>query len=108
MKYEGKYKEMAEQFRADGCDDYTIEKFIRQKMEMDEFRKGEGTTDLQAYREWMQIPENVRDMYLHNAFCHNCDVASFAKGYNVRKDKYGIVLEGVCDKCGERIARVID
>lgn len=108
MKYEGKYKEMAEQFKADGCDDYTIEKFIRREMEMDEFRKGEGTTDLQAYREWTQIPENVRDMYIHNAFCHNCGVASFAKGYNVRKDKYGIVLEGVCDKCSERIVRVID
>ena len=28
MNYEGKYKEMAEQFKADGCDDYTIEKFL--------------------------------------------------------------------------------
>lgn len=37
MKYKGKYKEMAEQFRADGCDDYTIEKFILQEMEMNEF-----------------------------------------------------------------------
>lgn len=31
MKCTGKYKEMAEQFWKDGCDEYTIEKFIRQK-----------------------------------------------------------------------------
>ncbi len=37
MKYTGKYIEMAEQFRKDGCDEYTVEKFIRQEMEMDEF-----------------------------------------------------------------------
>lgn len=36
-KYEGKYADMAEQFRKDGCDEYTVEKFIRQEMEMDEF-----------------------------------------------------------------------
>ena len=108
MKYEGKYKEMAEQFRADGCDEYTIEKFIRQEMEMDEFRKGEGTTELDAYREWMKLPEDARDMFLNNALCINCGVASFAKGYNIRRDKYGIVIEGTCAKCGEKIARVVD
>lgn len=108
MRYEGKYKEMAEQFRADGCDEETVEKFIRQEMDMDEFRKDEGTTDLDAYREWMDMPEDVRDMFLHNAFCRNCGVASFAKGYNIRRDKFGIVIEGICDKCGEEIARVVD
>lgn len=108
MKYEGKYKEMVEQFKADGCDDATIEKFIRQEMERDEFRKGEGTTELDAYREWMKLPEDVRNMYLGNAFCANCGVGTFAKGYNVRKDKYGIVIEGVCSKCGQKIAKVVD
>ncbi|MBD5543839.1 MAG: hypothetical protein HDR01_06285 [Lachnospiraceae bacterium] len=41
MKCTGKYKEVAEQFWKDGCDEYTIEKFIKQEMEADEFRKGE-------------------------------------------------------------------
>lgn len=35
-KYKGKYAEMAERFRKDGCDEYTVEKFIRQQMEEDE------------------------------------------------------------------------
>jgi hypothetical protein len=40
MKYTGKYKKMAEEFRKEGCDDATIEKFIRREMEDDEFQKG--------------------------------------------------------------------
>lgn len=42
-KYTGKCAEMAEQFRKDGLDEYTIDKFIRQEMERDEFEKGKGT-----------------------------------------------------------------
>ena len=37
MEYTGKYKEMAEQFRKNGLDEYTIERFIRQEMESDKF-----------------------------------------------------------------------
>ncbi len=44
----------------------------------------------------------------HNAVCLNCGAASFPKGYSIRKEKYELVKEGVCDKCGERIARVVD
>ena len=33
MKYTGKYKKMAEQFRADGLNENQIEKFIREEME---------------------------------------------------------------------------
>lgn len=28
--------------------------------------------DLTAYREWMSWPEERRQLYLHNAFCHTC------------------------------------
>ena len=36
---------MAEAFRKDGCDEYTVEKFIRQEMEQDERKKGCGITE---------------------------------------------------------------
>ena len=38
MEYKGKYKKMAEQFRRDGADEATIEKWIREEMDQDEFR----------------------------------------------------------------------
>ena len=59
-KYEGKYAEMAERFRKDGCDEYTVEKFIRQQMEEDEFEKGYGTTDIEAIKEFGPCPIHRR------------------------------------------------
>lgn len=43
MKYTGKYKKMAEQFRKDGASEAMIEKFIREEMNRGEFEKGAGT-----------------------------------------------------------------
>lgn len=108
MEYTGKYKKMAEQFRKDGCDEHTVEKFIRQEMEADEFRKGEGTTDIAAIQLWKNYSDEEKKLWLHNAFCINCGNASFKRGYNLRKDRFGVVIEGVCDKCGAKIARCCD
>lgn len=108
MKYTGKYLKMAEQFRKDGCDEYTVEKFIRQEMEMDEFKKGEGTTDIEAARLWKSYPDEAKEMWLHNAYCRKCGATSFRPGYNLRKDNFGVVIEGNCNKCGEKIARCCD
>lgn len=108
MEYKGKYKKMAEEFRKDGCDDGMIEKFIRQEMEADEYRKESGTTSLAAVKLWNTYPEEAKEMWLHNAFCPKCGVTSFKPGYDLRKDKFGVVIEGVCIKCGGRIARCCD
>ena len=108
MKYFGKYKKLAEEFRKDGADEYMVEKFIREEMERDEFRKGRGTTDLNAFRIWQSWPEERRQLYLHNAYCPNCRVTSFAEGYNIRQDAYGLMVEGNCEKCGYKIARCRD
>ena len=108
MQYTGKYKEMADQFRRDGCDEYTVEKFIRQEMELDEFRKGYGSTDIEAAKVWKTYPDERKRLYLNNAFCPNCHVASFAPGYNIRKSGWGLILEGKCSKCGHPIARTCD
>ena len=49
MKFTGKYKQLADQFRADGCDEAMVERFVREEMERDEFKKNKGTTDIDAY-----------------------------------------------------------
>ena len=108
MKYTGKYKKMAEQFQKDGCDADMIEKFILQEREEDEFRKGERTTDIGAYSLWKSYSDEIKEMWLHNAFCFQCGNASFKPGYNLRKDKFGIRIEGFCNKCGGKIVRCCD
>lgn len=108
MKYTGKYREMAEQFRRDGADEYMVEKFIRQEMERNQFSKGENTTDIEAVRLWKSYPDEAKEMWLNNAFCPNCGVASFKEGYQLRRGRFGVVIEGFCKKCGERIVRCCD
>ena len=108
MKYMGKYKRIAEQFRRDGADEITIARWIREEMERDEFEKGEGIIDLAAWKTWQSRPKERREMYLHNAFCRNCRVTSFAEGYAIRQDHYGLIIEGKCAVCGEKIARACD
>jgi len=103
--YTGKYKKMAEEFRRDGCDEYIVEKFIRQEMEADEFAKKQGPKDLEALKLWRSYPKKAKLMWLNNAFCINCGVTSFKNGYNLRKDKFSVVIEGHCSKCGGKIAR---
>lgn len=108
MKYIGKYKKMAERFQKDGCDEYTIEKFIRQEKDADEVAKNENTTDIEAVRLWKSYSDETKEMWLHNAFCVNCGIVSFRPGYNLRKDKFSLIIEGFCDKCKRRIVRCCD
>ena len=71
-------------------------------------QKGPAVIDLAAYREWMKLPRDVREIYLHNAYCPKCRMTSFARDYVIRKDFFGLVIEGTCKKCGAAIARTLD
>lgn len=108
MKFTGKYKQLADQFRADGCDEAMVERFVREEMERDEFKKNKGTTDIDAYREWKSWPEKRRQLYLGNAFCSKCGLTSFAPDFTIRKDRFGLIVEGKCAVCGSRVARCCD
>ena len=106
--YEGKYAKMAEQFRADGCDESMIEKFIRQEMEADKAKSKRGVNELKAWKKWQALSEDTRRKVLSSAFCRTCGLAEFAPNYSVRNDKFLLVVEGVCAKCGGRIVRTIE
>ncbi|MGF7002548.1 hypothetical protein M2149_000937 [Lachnospiraceae bacterium PFB1-21] len=69
----------------------------------------DNISDIKAIKKWEMIPEEVRTAILGNAFCKNCGMASFAMGYTLQYDDgLGIVIEGECAKCGERICRVVE
>ena len=74
---------------------------------LDEFDIHSNVTDLEAYKIWMEAPEGIRTRLLHNGYCIDCGITSFAPGYAVRRDMFGIVLVGDCSKCGRRIVRQI-
>ena len=97
---------MADQLRRDGTDESQIEKNVREEMERDVFEIENGTTYLEAYRIWKSRPEERREDHLNGVLCGNCgSLTSFAPGYNVRKGKWGLILQGNCSKCGGRIRK---
>ena len=53
------------------------------------------------------IRDEEKRILLNNAWCSDCHdpSASFAHGYTLRADKFGIVIEGKCAKYGYAIAR---
>lgn len=64
-----KYEEMTRQMRADGVDEAMIERFAAEEKAEAEFRRGRGTTGIEAARTWRGIPESIRQLLLSNAFC---------------------------------------
>lgn len=108
MEYEDKYAEMAEQFRADGCDEATVERFVREEMEADAALACEGITQLDAYREFRALPEWEQEILRTNAYCPNCGMTSLAPGFAVRMASGLLLLEGKCEQCGHRAARMRD
>jgi hypothetical protein len=61
-----------------------------------------------AMKEWLAIPETFRTRLLSNVFCGNCSGVTTIIDYSVNLEKLGIVLEGKCKTCQQKVARVID
>ena len=105
---EPKYEEMTRQMRADGVSEAMIARFVGEEMEEDEFRRGNGVTEIEALREWRKIPERIRKLLLANEFCHNCGTTEFIYGYTLRMRHDCVLIEGRCAKCGTEVARLCD
>ncbi len=108
MEYIGKYKEMAEQFRKDGCDEVMIAEFISREMEEDAFYDSGLEDAIDSEKLWAEFPNDIKDLFLNSALCDKCGVSSFAPGYKIVGSKYSVVIEGKCIKCSEDMVRVCD
>ncbi len=53
------------------------------------------------------MPEDWKEALKNNVFCSNCELTSIYD-YAVINDKYGIVLQGRCAKCGSSVARCVE
>ena len=71
------YKWLSNQFRKDGCDDYTTQKFLRQEVLDELYDQGiEPSSEQREYAsaiaEWWSWEQERRDFYLSNAYCSTC------------------------------------
>ncbi|MBD3390742.1 MAG: hypothetical protein GF418_01795 [Chitinivibrionales bacterium] len=67
----------------------------------------EGFTP-EARRRWNEIPPDVRDLLLHNAYCRACkaQTAISNPGGEVREGL--LVLHGECARCRGPVTRAVD
>lgn len=61
-----------------------------------------------AMSKWLKLPQEVRQQLTGNVWCGKCSDVTAIKEFSVQTDKHGIVLQGVCSKCGHPVARFIE
>jgi hypothetical protein len=64
-------------------------------------------TDFKAVQKWSKLPRNMQELLLNNVFCSTCGVTTLVE-YSMYNDKFGILLQGKCKKCGKEVARLIE
>ena len=82
-----------------------IDPFGRAPREAESNDEDAGSGDAEANRHWLGLPAWEREILLTSAFCPRCGMAEFAPGYAVKRERWGLVIEGACKVCGGRIAR---
>jgi len=63
--------------------------------------------DMKAMEKWNKIPKELQKRLINNVYCSKCFETSIVD-YDIKDDKYGIVLEGKCKKCGSNVARMVE
>jgi ribosomal protein S27AE len=64
-------------------------------------------TNFRAAQKWSKISKNVQELLINNVFCSNCGVTTIVK-YTLHDDKFGVLLQGKCKKCGKDVARLVE
>ena len=64
-------------------------------------------TDFEALKIWSRIPPDYQKRLINNVFCTNCGVTTIVD-YSITTDKYGVLLKGKCNACGNAVARLIE
>jgi ribosomal protein S27AE len=68
-----------------------------------------NVSDFNAIKKWNAIPDDFRKKILQNVFCRNCGVTAMQSDYSITYDKkVGILLNGTCVKCGNKVCRVVE
>ncbi|GAU76738.1 DUF1801 domain-containing protein [Fusibacter sp. 3D3] len=64
-------------------------------------------SDIKALKKWSKVPLNVQALLVGNVFCSKCGVTTIVD-YGIHEDRFGVVLNGFCQKCGGRVARIVE
>ena len=73
------------------------------KKALDEF-----TLIPQARRIWDNLPGDIQMKILNNVWCRTCSDTTGIGSVSGKVEKGMIVLKGICTRCGNPVARVIE
>lgn len=62
----------------------------------------------QARQLWENVPAHIRPLLLSNVFCGECRGETTIINYQGNVKRGVLVLDGSCQRCGSKVARVID
>jgi len=62
---------------------------------------------LKALQKWNKIPREFQQKIINNVFCRACMNTTIVD-YEISYDKFGILLKGKCQKCGNNVARLVE
>ncbi|HEY5583555.1 MAG TPA: hypothetical protein VIK78_03585 [Ruminiclostridium sp.] len=63
--------------------------------------------NFKAIQKWGKIPKNIKELLVNNVFCPGCGVTTIVE-YSINVNKFGVLLEGKCKKCGNEVARLVE
>lgn len=64
-------------------------------------------TDIKALKKWTQIPPNIQNLILGNVLCSTCGITRIVN-YGIQDDRFGIILNGFCEKCVGHVVRMVE
>lgn len=66
-----------------------------------------GKVDIAAARKWSTLPRDLQRKLIENVFCSRCHITTIVD-YDILDDKFGVLLQGQCKKCGQAVARLVE
>jgi len=62
----------------------------------------------QAFRIWINIPGDIQMKILNDVWCKTCSDTTGIGSVNGKIEKGMLILKGICTRCGNPVARVIE
>ena len=62
----------------------------------------------QAFRIWINIPGDIQIKILNDVWCRTCSEITGIGSVNGKVEKGMLILKGICTRCGNPVARVVE
>lgn len=77
-------------------------------VDMPDQKRNQEVISFSANKKWLSLPEEIRRKLERNVWCGFCLDVVKIENYLVKESSQGILLQGKCQKCGNKVVRVID